>query len=780
MKAGKSHYEQVYSRALAALNNAAGSFEQAGRMTASLRRQQNTVDDYSSAISDQEAAYVSQLIEIYGAPYAGDIGPGKVYAQGYAGPDLVNWFVVDRPFASTPLAITDTVSPATVAIKVPTPTAIDDFTGKSIPDIISQSNDSTQVMVQEVTVNPNEFIQYSDVYRTGMGARSEAGELQTALMESHLAYLDLLNAIGGIEDCNRDFVREAQLLIDTIDNHANQLATSDKINANLLLKAKVITALEATAEGTEALGEFYGENADALAESLPKVAGLSFDATSAVRGAIKLSGVMLDNALVFTSLAFNNTIRGLATEMESQQMDLDSYLVEQEYKLEAVQLAYEVEQKYREMTGMLSSLAGPAAKLQMANERVRGVLAKGMRVLAERESFRIRAAAIIQGYRTKDLSFRLFRDESLEQYRSLFDLASRYSYLAVKSYDYETALLGSSQGQQIFNRIVASRSLGDLTGGVPQATTSTLGDAGLAGTLAQVNADFSVAKGRLGINNPDQYGTVFSLRSELFRLLNSPDTTGDDDAWQQTLEQHMVANVAGDSDVAKYCRNITKPDGTAVPGIIIPFSSTIQHGLNFFGLDYAAGDHNYTPSNYATKIYSVGIALPGYSGMDSYASGIAGSGAADTTSANALGATPYVYLIPCGNDSMLAPPLGDTNTARTWTVQDQALPLPYNLGGTYFNSTQFFNANGTLSEQPWIIRKHQAFRPVADATMFYGSVPQEFTNTRLIGRSVWNSRWKIVIPAYTLLKDEQTGLNRFAASVKDIQLFIRTYSHSGN
>ena len=29
--------------------------------------------------------------------------------------------MVDRPFASTPLAITDTVSPATVAIKVPTP-----------------------------------------------------------------------------------------------------------------------------------------------------------------------------------------------------------------------------------------------------------------------------------------------------------------------------------------------------------------------------------------------------------------------------------------------------------------------------------------------------------------------------------------------------------------------------------------------------------------------------------------------------------------------------------
>jgi hypothetical protein len=45
---------------------------------------------------------------------------------------------------------------------------------------------------------------------------------------------------------------------------------------------------------------------------------------------------------------------------------------------------------------------------------------------------------------------------------------------------------------------------------------------------------------------------------------------------------------------------------------------------------------------------------------------------------------------------------------------------------------------------------------------------------------VWNGQWKIVIPAYTLLNDEQEGLNRFVASVKDIQLFLRTYSNSGN
>jgi hypothetical protein len=56
--------------------------------------------------------------------------------------------------------------------------------------------------------------------------------------------------------------------------------------------------------------------------------------------------------------------------------------------------------------------------------------------------------------------------------------------------------------------------------------------------------------------------------------------------------------------------------------------------------------------------------------------------------------------------SRQAPPLGDTNTLRSWTVHDQALPLPYNLGASAFNSTSFFDAKGSLSEQPWILRKH--------------------------------------------------------------------------
>ena len=316
--------------------------------------------------------------------------------------------------------------------------------------------------------------------------------------------------------------------------------------------------------------------------------------------------------------------------------------------------------------------------------------------------------------------------------------------------------------------------------------------------MAQLNADFAVAEGRLGINNPDHDNTLFSLRQELFRILphveaemtpaaaaaaavaeataagavaaTAAATAASDEAWQQTLEQHIVPNVLSDPQVAAYCRGLKKADGSKIPGFIIPFSTTVEDGKNFFGLDLAAGDHAYSQSNFATKIAAVGVALPGYVGMVD----------GESTKPGALSATPYAYLIPCGNDFMRTP-LGDTGEIRSWQVVDQALPLPYNLGASDFNTTQFFGPNDTFAERPWVIRKHQAFRMGADPAIYEdGSLPTVFTNARLIGRSVWNSQWKIVIPANTLLKDEQMGLNNFAASVKDIKLFLRTYSNSGN
>lgn len=124
--------------------------------------------------------------------------------------------------------------------------------------------------------------------------------------------------------------------------------------------------------------------------------------------------------------------------------------------------------------------------------------------------------------------------------------------------------------------------------------------------------------------------------------------------------------------------------------------------------------------------------------------------------------------------------MGDKTGIRTWAVKDQALPLPINIGGSGYSALQLFSPQGTLNEQIWIPRKHQAFCAVDTAAYFYSSMPAEFTNSPLVGRSVWNSGWKLVIPAYSLLNHEQTGLDNFLKSVSDMGLFLRTDSNSGN
>ena len=64
----------------------------------------------------------------------------------------------------------------------------------------------------------------------------------------------------------------------------------------------------------------------------------------------------------------------------------------------------------------------------------------------------------------------------------------------------------------------------------------------------------------------------------------------------------------------------------------------------------------------------------------------------------------------------------------------------------------------------------------------------------MIGRSVWNTRWLLIIPGGTLLTDRNEGIQRFingalipngngardGNGVSDIKIFFETYAYSGN
>ena len=458
--------------------------------------------------------------------------------------------------------------------------------------------------------------------------------------------------------------------------------------------------------------------------------------------------------------------------------------------MELRQAVYDLTQKVGETHSYLWTINELLRKLDDARSHYRALVAKGDRIQFERTNFRKRSAAVVQGYRTRDAAFRIFRNEKLERYKSLYDLAAQYTYLAASAYDYETGLLHTDQGKQFVSRIVNARALGVVENGTPQYAASNTGDPGLSSILAEMQADWDVLKGRLGFNNPDTYGTTVSMRSENYRILPGADGS---ELWRDVLEKAKSADIRMDADVSRFCMQVDNGDGLPVPGLILEFTTTISDGLNLFGKSLAPGDSYFSPSSFANKIHAMGIAFEGYEGIsdpDSNSSGVDGAGGTSPSSPgggfldpNGLSATPYVYLVPVGVDSMRSPPLGDASVVRTWSVQDVAVPLPFNIGASELNSKKLWQTAESLSEELFAIRKHQAFRAAASTGVFKDNAslfPDNYTNTRLIGRSVWNSKWKLVIPGRSLLNDPDEGLDRFMQTVEDIEIHLNTYSYSGN
>ena len=763
LQAGKTHFDQLYNRAVLAGVNAKESFFRAGQMNSLLRTQANNVDEYANVLSQQERTYQYRLTTLFGTPYAGDIGPGALYAQGYTGPDLYHSIFIDKPSD-----LVDTSNSVTVQFREPV--NVEAFSSWDLDAVYRRVNQPLEYTAKQFSINKFTLGQFAT---TSMGRRQQVGKIQSALLDAYQAQVNLREAVNTFTTLKRRFDRDYQLYSEMISGFdaATAQAAKKSREAAEISNASFNISLSAAAFGITA--DYISALSEAFAEGLPKAIGFSNDVTSVGRSLALLAG---------TSGGFARDLLGLAAETKAALMDAKAANLEgqaqafiDDFNQETGnrQHVAEFERLYAQMLSTAFDMNRRLTEVQQASERVSQLYGEANQILAERESFRTRAAAVVQGYRTRDVVYRDLRNEQLAQYSALFDLAQTYTYCAVKAYDYETGLLNTVAGRDFTKSIISNWSVGEFVGENP--VSSKLGDPGLAGVLAAVRDDWAVVKGRLGFNNPDRNGTLFSLRQELFRIRTDKATTDDNELWKQVLQQRVMSSVTSDPDVLRYCSKITKQDGSPVPGIVIPFSTVIERGLNFFGWPLKPGDHNFSQTAFATKILSAGVVFKGYVGMDSFTGTEPQSG-----DDNALSATPEIYLIPAGLDSMLTPPLGGIDKTRSWVVKDQALPLPINIGASRYSSKQLFTPEGTLNEQLWIPRKHQSFRPVDNVSFFYGTMPAEYTNSRLVGRSVWNSQWKIVIPAESLLFDKQEGLSRFIQSVSDIKLFLRTYSNSGN
>ena len=231
-----------------------------------------------------------------------------------------------------------------------------------------------------------------------------------------------------------------------------------------------------------------------------------------------------------------------------------------------------------------------------------------------------------------------------------------------------------------------------------------------------------------------------------------------DDEWRSELKKHRVDDLWATPEFRKYCRPFTPETEGPQPGIVIPFETNVLFGKNFFGWPLGGGDHAYDPTNFATKVRSVGLWFEGYDN-------------------SRLSETPRAYLVPTGMDVMLVPDSTDLDS-REWTVTDQKLPVPLPVGDSDLNNPDWIPSLDSLDGAMAQIRKFSSFRAYHDAGYF--DAGQMSYDSRLIGRSVWNTRWMLIIPGGTFNFDANDGLDTFISTVTDIRLFFETYAISGN
>lgn len=156
------------------------------------------------------------------------------------------------------------------------------------------------------------------------------------------------------------------------------------------------------------------EYIDATIEGYIKSIGFSNDPSSLARAFTKYTGISVTTAIQIAgatastgAIALENAAKGVLRDLEIDVQNIG-------FAYEEKQAAYEFQQSYYDLVDEHFRMAALVANYQETTQKVRNLEVAGQSLQAERETFRQRAAAIITGYRTKDLTFRTFRNEALE------------------------------------------------------------------------------------------------------------------------------------------------------------------------------------------------------------------------------------------------------------------------------------------------------------------------------------------------------------------------------
>ncbi len=780
-----THFEQIYERAIQSLSTAVTTFYYAAGNTQRLRQQSDELADFQAEVRAQEFDFQSRLIEVFGQPYREDVGIGGAYPAGYTGPDFLHYDYID------PSPLLGLVrEPGNLTLRQTSFTLLYtnstfDFSPGGKLDVRVGSDGIIQSRSNSVSYTVTDA--FGLTKPTAFTERPSTGEIQQARSELLQAMGTYRVRLDEYEGLIADINDRAALINAQFGVRAASIGVINASNNELSDLSATIAAAQITSTVLRTFGQELNDAVGASAEGIPDMIGTSNDVMAPLKALAKLTGDKA--AIVFTLMAnaADASVIGMEAAKENVERRTDLRLAQLEGSFALRESINELESMVRNESTIRYDLYTQLEGITQLAAAYRTTVAKGLRLMTEFQRFRFETAAAVAKARHKDMAYRVFRNDALQKYRAQFDLAARYAYLAARAYDFETAFLPGDRrgaGAEYLNRIVRSRVIGNMQDndgdGFWNVYVGGLGDAGLADALARMNENWTLnLKSQLGFNNPQPDLASFSLRYDNFQITPHDPAEPDGDAtWRAVLSQPGIrrANLLTLDAFNRYCIPFSPRDEiNGEPALVIPFSSTVNAGQNFFGNPLVEGQDQFDSTKFATKIRSVKIIFEG----------LAGAG---------LASQPFVYLVPTGADVLRSPSDPRNLATRQWTILDQAVPVPFALayksGGIIpselSNPTWIPSING-VSGSASTIRRYGQLRAFDDQVAADG-----IASTRLVGRSVWNTRWLLIIPGRALLSDPVEGIERFlngpinaqtnertGTGVTDIRIEFETYAVPG-
>ena len=742
-----SHFEQILERAEKSLENCKTVLDWANIYGSRLAQIQESETETTDDIAKQELAYQNQLIAIYGTPFAGDIGPGGTYPQGYEGPDIYNYNYMDLSVFGIEAGLTTVFTNSYQMYEA----------GLAGYWNLQMAMGYETNMDMKVTLN---YIVSDGGIRmkptTIGGVRATEGTIQNAYRDYIDAYQKLQTAMATYQ-VKLAILKEAWETVKETDGRTAATLTTTMFGIVFglayymdadhwvdILETEMDFAYMSDNTAKQLVAPVAGAGTTVVTspQAIANAAKAPSDMTAMSKAYMTLLGA---KELAYKKQSISQGLESLGTILDKAWTLADTFR----------ELGTKMETAAGEVNEAASAIQQALAELTTAEAAYRAEIYKGEMLQDERELWRKQVSNKATQQRYLDMFNRVQRNNALVKYSTAFDTAQRYVFELAKVYDYETGLLSGDpqSGKQFLADIIATRALGSEGLAMSSGTT----DGGLWDVVTRMKTNWDVLKGRLGVNNPDKPEKWFSLRYELFRI--KPDASGDE-AWRRELRKYWVDDIYARPEVARHCQPLASENPTAMkePGLVIPFSTSINNAENFFGKTLQGGESQFSSADYATKIAAVGIDFAGYGNLT-------------TQTATGLAVEPNIYFVPVGTDYMRAP-AGTTRKVLGWTVVDQVMPLPYTVGSAQLDDEAWISTMSGLdgtSDSAATIRRHSTLRAGND-----------FTSTRLVGRSVWNDKWLIVIPASSLNADRVRALDTFINGVGDIKIGIRAYSRSGN